>query len=143
MTYPWAALATAMGVSENQAVMTLGVNGRMGQLYRHQGMSERVAERLAVKAGFHPAEVWPEWLDHSIEAAKVECPVCLVMFLPSRRTHRVCSQNCRQKRWQNQRYAESPEFRAKRRADTAAYYADHGEYVRGRMRRYRAVRANG
>lgn len=53
--YPFHPLAAAMRLSESQACKTLNSNYR----YVYDGMSLEVAERLALKAGFHPFEVWP------------------------------------------------------------------------------------
>lgn len=65
--FPFAALAAALGLSENQAIMRLSISGKSGQLYRHEGMSEKVADRMAVRAGLHPFEVWPEMANAAIE----------------------------------------------------------------------------
>ena len=34
---------------------------RTVQRWRHQGLSARQADRAAVRAGFHPANIWPHW----------------------------------------------------------------------------------
>lgn len=55
--------------------MKLGLSGTTEKLYRRVGVSEPVADRLAVRAGMHPWEVWPEMAEHSMveaEAAELE-----------------------------------------------------------------------
>ncbi len=34
---------------------------RTVQRWRHDGLSPRQADRAAIRAGFHPANVWPSW----------------------------------------------------------------------------------
>jgi hypothetical protein len=50
-----------MGMTEAQAARSLGFSGSTEQKYRREGMSAIVADHAAVKAGFSPFEVWPEW----------------------------------------------------------------------------------
>jgi hypothetical protein len=72
--YPFAPLAALMGLSEHQAAMRLGISGSTEQRYRREGMSEKVADRLAVRAHLHPFEVWPEMIEHTavdLEAAEL------------------------------------------------------------------------
>jgi hypothetical protein len=68
MKYPFAPLAALMGLTEHAAGVALGISGRTEQEYRRDGMSEKVADRMAVKAGLHPFSVWPEMADHAIES---------------------------------------------------------------------------
>lgn len=41
----------------------LGVTRRQVQRYRHEGVSERQADRIAARLGMHPGDVWgwDEW----------------------------------------------------------------------------------
>lgn len=57
--YPFAPLAEAMSCSEHAACVRLGLSGSTQQEYRRRGVSLDVAERLALRAGLHPFEVWP------------------------------------------------------------------------------------
>lgn len=132
--YPFAALATAMGVSENQAGRLLKLSGEARAKYRRHGMTEEVADRMAVKAGMHPFEVWPEMADDWL--AEVECAAddCTERFPFSPYNRRFCSRRCRTRvhaRLRRQR----PEVKAVDRLYTARYYAEAGEYVRARERR--------
>jgi hypothetical protein len=139
--YPFEPLAAAMRLSGHQASKTLGLSGRTQQSYRRDGMSERVADRLAVKAGLHPFEVWPEMVGHQIEAASVVCAdeSCGGPFVPERSNQRYCSPACRKRASDRRTYRSDPARRAKKRAGRRAYYAENAEYERSReRRRYRA-----
>lgn len=72
--YEFAALARAMGLNEAQAAKRLGVSGHSESDYRSVGMSELVADRLAVRAGFHPFTIWPEMALHNLEPEQSEGP---------------------------------------------------------------------
>lgn len=111
LRYPFAVLAEAMGVSENQAVMRLGINGKAGQQYRAEGMTEKVADRMAVKAGLHPFEVWPEMAVVNMEEAERLEQERL------ERRRRIARESARR------RYHEDPEIRARKLAATRAYKA--------------------
>ena len=39
----------------------LRISARTVHRYRHRGLTVLQADRLAVAAGFHPAEIWPDW----------------------------------------------------------------------------------
>lgn len=58
--YPFAPLAEAMRKTQHAACVTLGVSGSTEQDYRRRGVTLEVAERLAMRAGMHPFEVWPD-----------------------------------------------------------------------------------
>lgn len=61
--FPFSDLAAVMGVSEAHACRLLGINGSVAQDYRRNGVGIRAADRLAVRAGFHPSNVWPSWFE--------------------------------------------------------------------------------
>lgn len=44
----------------------LGISGQQWLRYMAHGVSERSADRFAVKCGKHPFEVWPEMIDDAI-----------------------------------------------------------------------------
>ena len=132
--YPWAPLATAMGLSPSRAAKVLHAGGR----YLTDGMSEPVADRMAAKAGLATYEVWPEMVDHAIEDAGKACQVCGEMFMPARSFQVNCSKRC-QRTHAQRRYRAKPEAAARNRADRAAYYAENAEYERARQRRYYAA----
>lgn len=70
--YPFAPLAEAMQLPEPKAARELGISGSTEQEYRRDGISERVADRLAVKAGLHPFVVWPEMAAAHVAEADAE-----------------------------------------------------------------------
>lgn len=42
----------------------LGISGTTANRYRREGLSVKQADKLACRAGLHPANVWPEqWVD--------------------------------------------------------------------------------
>lgn len=137
--YPFAPLAAAMGLSENQAIIRLGVNGRMGQQYRHEGMSERVADRLAVKAKLHPFEVWPEMADRAIrdvsDLDKIESAERL------ERRRRIARESARRRYWEDEALRERKKAAvrasgASRSRSRRFQPSQHGEVKRERDRAY-------
>lgn len=47
--------------TDSEARVMLAVSGSMWLRYKAEGLTPDQAERLAVRCGFHPAEVWPDW----------------------------------------------------------------------------------
>lgn len=142
--YPLTTLLDMMGYqSVNKAAEALGVSGTTYVRYSCHGVTERTADRLAVRAGFHPAEVWPELTDHQINAASRVCarPNCTTMFVPNRSDQKYCDAPCRrhmaEKRYRERKRATDPEWVASRRAKRRDYYAECGQYERAEhLRRY-------
>lgn len=65
--YPLDPLLDALGLrSLNQAAARIGVSGATLYEYRDRGLTAHVADRLAVKAGLHPAMVWPSWVEDGL-----------------------------------------------------------------------------
>lgn len=111
--FPFDALAEAMRMTPAAAAWHLGISGATEhKRYREGGLSRVVADRLAVKAGFHPASVWPEWMESSIEDVRAR------------------------KREANRRWRAKPEVRARLAAKRRAYYREVREYELARQRRY-------
>lgn len=142
--YPLSTLLDMMGYDTiHRAADALGVSGTTYAQYSCHGISERTADRLAIRAGFHPAEVWPELADHQITAASRPCtrPGCTNTFVPSRRDQKYCGLACRrhvaQKRYRERKYATDPEWVETMRAKRRDYYAECGQYERAEhLRRY-------
>lgn len=120
MRYPFADLANAMGLSENAACRALNVSGSTQQDYRSRGLSERVADRLAVKAGLHPFEVWPDM----IAEANAECAECGASFVPTRKGHVYCGGNCSRRRLARIKYQSDPEHRERHLEGVRVYRAE-------------------
>lgn len=135
-----------------------------GEEYRlrvEHGVTERIADRVAVAAGLHPHVVWPEMADHALEDASRPCADerCTTTFVPTRKSHRYCSPACFQRAYKRAkyraRYATDPAFReaelararVKREADkrarkvkARAYYLAHAEEIRAKARARKAAR---
>jgi hypothetical protein len=136
------------GLSKSVLQKHLGVSGREWGVYWSDGVTARVADRVAFRCGFHPAEVWPQWMDDGIEEALRSCAArgCSESFPPTHRTHLYCSGRCRNReqsrRYQARKYAADPAFAAAKRAARRRMYEECGEYERAReRRRYQANRA--
>ena len=128
-----------MGLDTSALARVLGLSGTTWKEYRDQGVTERVADRLAVKAGFHASEIWPEIVDDWIAASSLECadPNCAKPFLPTNRRQRFCCPSCRSNYHKRNKYATDPEFRQmlKDRA-RQAYRESAGYYRKQQARRY-------
>jgi hypothetical protein len=109
--YPLQPLAALMGMTEYSAAKALGMDDSAYCLYKRHGMSELVADRMAVKAGLVPWTVWPEMLERAMNDAK-EARL--------------------ERRRRNQREWITPERAA---AYWAKYYAENADYVRAQVRR--------
>jgi len=136
--YPISDLVKLMGVSDDRARIVLGVSGDSWHRFVDRGLSEAQAERFAVRAGFHPFEVWPAMADarvseaEAVEQARVE------------RRRRASREHAARKR-----AADPDKAKAVRRAHyqasapylrklaRARYWADP-EKARVRLRAYRA-----
>ena len=131
--YPVEPLAELMRMAPGTALSRMGVSGSTAKQYRTEGVSWRVADRLAHCAGYHPAEVWPEWTDDQIEATKSECAAedCAERFLPSNARQRFCSSRCRS-RVSARRRSRDPEVRARRAEVRRRLYEESAEYEKRR-----------
>lgn len=108
--YPFADLAAAMRMSEHAAAVQLGLSGSTEQTYRRDGLSEKVADRLAVKAGLHPVNVWVDYIDYKDRSSDAA-------------------------RWMR-RYRNNPEFRERRKAYMEAYRVEAARSIAAQKRRY-------
>jgi hypothetical protein len=55
-------LATALGATcDGDIAQATETCRRTVQRWKHDGMTVDQADRAAVKAGFHPANIWPWW----------------------------------------------------------------------------------
>lgn len=61
--YPLEPLRSMTGVSKSAMQKRLGVSGSEWVRYWRDGLSVLVADRYANRLGFHPAEVWPSWVE--------------------------------------------------------------------------------
>lgn len=141
--YPFAALAAAMGMSEHAAADALDVRGSTEVEYRRRGVTERVADRLAVAAGFHPSVVWPDWMDDVVQAEHVKCADahCDVRFIPRRKGHVFCSKTCGNREAGRIRAARlratNPEYRERQRVKAQEYRDRYPDYIKAERKRWR------
>lgn len=72
--YPLGALLT-LGLTRcenlSEVLRRLNISGTTYADYRDRGLGWRSADTLAGRLGFLPWEVWPQWLDDSIEEAEL------------------------------------------------------------------------
>lgn len=136
--FPFAPLAAAMGATEPQAARELGLSGSTEQQYRRDGVTERVADRLAVKAGLHPWMVWPEMAEQAMADAQRSCEECGAGYWPRQRNQRFCSQPCsalwHKREHSRRRYRTDPVFAERKREMARAYYWDYLDYSRSQRR---------
>lgn len=66
--YPLAPLYRLVGaLSQAEVAARTGIHPRMIALWCSQGsVPDQSADRLAVGLGFHPALVWPEWMNEEV-----------------------------------------------------------------------------
>lgn len=145
--YPIGPLLDVMvgrGMSRTAAARLLGMSGSSLQDATRLGLLVKAADRCAMKAGLHPVEVWPSWMDDVLEDHGRDCAECGDRFLPQRKDSRFCGRVCAD-RFHNRvcsaNYRSTPAGRAAKRAASQRYYAECAEYVRAaRRRRYAANR---
>ncbi len=82
--------------SDDEARRILRVSAKSWRRYHVDGLTMDQAERLAQRAGRHPAEVWTDWYA-SMADHLVECAGCGSLFLPNaaRASHAFCHRDCR------------------------------------------------
>jgi len=71
--YEFSALVDALGCTDSKEVFRrLGMNPENAPRSRYvtEGMTERKADELAVRAGLHPFEVWPQMIEDSTVAER-------------------------------------------------------------------------
>lgn len=120
----------------------LGVSSKVLIDYAVLGLTERQAERLAVRLGVDPYQCWPEMLDEAIAEVERECAAvdCAVRFVPPAKAphKRFCSSTCRRREQRREQYRRDPEFRERVRAQMRRYYAETRDYQVSRARKNRA-----
>lgn len=136
--YPFQPLADAVGLSLHKTCDLLNVSGSTAQEYRKRGVTATVADRLAVRAGFHPSAVWETWHEDELARLSIRCEQCDELFIPKRKDARFCKTQCSRKWWareKTRRWRQKPEVAERQRIARRAYYAEHGAYERQRERK--------
>jgi hypothetical protein len=136
--YPFAALAEAMGLSDAAAARALGLSGSTAKEYRSLGVSDVVADRLAVRAGMHPGYVWSDFFAHARQHGRC-CAECGESFEPYRPHARYCCTACgrraNDRNYKRRRYARDAAWAAQERERAKDYYEACGDYLRAAQRR--------
>jgi hypothetical protein len=146
--YPFAPLEAAVTVADglrldrtghpvtSSRIVADALGRTIQQVYRWRkiGVTADQADELAMRAGFHPFEVWPEIADDQIAAVSRSCPVCSTPFVPNGR-RRFCSDRCRWNRYAR-RVRSTPEGAAHNRAVRLRYYRENTAYESAAGRRY-------
>lgn len=133
-TYPIEPLLEATGMTMSQLAQALGIGGPEYRRYRQDGMSRDVAERKALKAGFHPYEVWPEMVEDDLPMCDAED--CDQRYVP-RPNQRFCSTRCARRVKQRRYRASHPEQQEKDRERARRYHAETPQYQRLRKAQWR------
>ena len=141
-------LAEFMRLTMSQTCIEVRISGSSQKQALCHGVTRRIVDRIAAELRVHPAEIWPEVVDHDIEDAEVECADadCTQRFVPSRAGHVFCSRTCcqrRKKREHRRREYQDPVFREAFKAKVAAHYQEVKGYRTAQMRRYRARKRAG
>lgn len=134
--YPLEPLMAVTGWSMAKVREQAPCNGSEYRLRISQGVTERTADRLAVAAGLHPFDVWPEI--ELLGTRPCAAAGCQVHFAPKDRQSRYCSPRCRQ-REKMRRYRARPHGAEVNRRLRREHYAACIHYERASNRaRYRA-----
>lgn len=67
--FPIEALLEVAGVSLGQLGRLVAANGLIVAMAAVHGLTVSEADRWAVRLGYHPSFVWPEWFDIALEGA--------------------------------------------------------------------------
>lgn len=133
--YPLQALAEVAGVEFRSLGRLLGLSGSSWPVVRDRGATMDAAERYAVRLGLHPFSVWPEMADEAAARVSKPCVECGEPFIPTRKGHRFCSHNCRERRRMRKKYQSDPVWREQRLAGRRAYYEECADYEKAQEKR--------
>lgn len=137
--YDFESLRASYGKGIEATMRACKIGGAQYQKYRDEGMSREVAERMALKLGFHPYEVWPHMVDDDVAASTRTCAArgCEETFqlsLHGGPNRLYCSKRCKNRESRRRNYARNPEPTRERHR---RYLAETAEYQRkARRRRY-------
>lgn len=104
---------------------------------RDEGVTERIADRIACAAGFHPWLIWPDMGDVAIADAGRVCADerCGAVFTPVGH-QRYCTPLCRSRAHERAKYQNDPAHAEARRVKRRVDYKDGLAYERQQGRRY-------
>jgi hypothetical protein len=61
--WPVAPLEKLSGLTVYQLAEAIGWERTIGRRWEQRGLTDRLADHVAVAVGLHPAEVWPGWCE--------------------------------------------------------------------------------
>lgn len=126
--YPWGEFwqwAGGRGLSMSEVARRVGSDARELYRWRDAGsIPERAADRVAVKLGVLPSDIWPTWMEDGLAMAEAE----------ERRQRALKA--ARLRRWRERH----PDTRELARAYRRAYYAENRDYELNRQKAYDARR---
>lgn len=144
--YPLSALCEALGCQPDDLKTRLHLDHKQFARFVENGLSERSADRHAVRLGLQPQLVWPEMVDHAIDDLTVECAErgCTVRFVPARQGHRYHSPACQQREfkreYQRHQYHTDPAYRQAKIDAQKRYRAESDRALKIQQAAYRAER---
>ena len=132
-TYSFSALLDKIGnPTVGPGTRRLGISGHSFRRYLEVGLTEDQADRLAVRCGLHPIEVWPDW-DTAVEyVPDAVCPECGEGFDRGRKDKVYCSMACkhrRKSRLRMRRRALDPSWQERENARKRRYKAEVREIL--------------
>lgn len=136
LRFSWDAVAPwVAGKSDQELGRLFGVHPSVLPRWRRVGLTETRADLVAVKLGFAPETLWPEWTDELIRSHEVECEAtdCTDRFVAGN-GRRFCSDRCRN-REARRRWNRNPEHRKKKREHNQRYYQECRDYLLAAERR--------
>lgn len=134
MRYPLVALVEASGLSETALARRVGWSGTTLRGVRDGGLTERMADRSAVRLGLVPWLIWPTWLiDAEVDCANDRCDR---RFVPVVGHQRFCRAACRNSFNERRGRREGLPFVTRKAEYRRRYYLENGDYERRRQRAY-------
>lgn len=98
---------------------------------RHtEGVTERIADRIATAAGHHPWTIWPDMDQAAAETVSVVCQGCYVAFVPEHPLRTYCTPECRQRaRWRRRAATVRARDPERERARKRRWAQESGDYL--------------
>lgn len=136
--YPLEPILRLTGWTHVRVQQIAPCNGTEWRLRRQEGVTERIADRLAVAAGLHPATVWDGWADDVVFDRACQAHGCDERFIPRTSQHTFCSPRCR-RRAKARRYRSTEAGAENNRKWRRSWYEDCREYDNAQSTKRRAL----
>ena len=137
MRYPLDHFFALTGWSMTDVQREAPCNAAEWRKRRTEGVTERIADRIACAAGLHPHTVWPEMLEHALEDASKVCEECGASFVPPPKVpyKRFCGRPCQARNAARRRYHADPVHRETVKAAARRYHREYRRRQRSREQR--------